>query len=71
LANKDGAEIVSVRADRPFNSVDDLWRRADVPVAENLGLPEIPRPHLDAVDVQVRNVDVARFRPFRRQAVRL
>jgi error-prone DNA polymerase len=33
LANKDGAEIVSVRADRPFNSVDDLWRRADVPVA--------------------------------------
>ena len=33
MANKDGAEIVSVRADRPFNSVDDLWRRANVPVA--------------------------------------
>ncbi len=33
LANKDGAEIVAARADRPFESVDDLWRRCDVPVA--------------------------------------
>ncbi len=40
LANKDGAEIVSVRADRPFNSVDDLWRRADVPVASLVLLAE-------------------------------
>jgi hypothetical protein len=30
---KDGAEIVAARADTPFESVDDLWRRADVPVA--------------------------------------
>ena len=40
LANKDGAEIVSVRADRAFNSVDDLWRRADVPVASLVQLAE-------------------------------
>ena len=33
LSNKDGAEIVAARADRPFESVDDLWRRADIPVA--------------------------------------
>ena len=32
-ANKDGAAIVTARADIPFASVDDLWRRADVPVA--------------------------------------
>jgi error-prone DNA polymerase len=40
LANRDGAEIVSVRADRPFDSVDDLWRRADVPVASLVQLAE-------------------------------
>ncbi|MEH6952655.1 error-prone DNA polymerase [Nitrobacter sp. NHB1] len=33
LSNKNGAEIVAARADRPFESVDDLWRRADIPVA--------------------------------------
>jgi error-prone DNA polymerase len=33
LSNKDGAEIVSSRADQPFESIDDLWRRADAPVA--------------------------------------
>ena len=33
LANKDGAAIVTARADTPFASVDDLWRRAGVPVA--------------------------------------
>ncbi len=33
LANKDGAAIVTARADAPFASVDDLWRRAGVPVA--------------------------------------
>src|SRR3982074_2659557 len=31
LANKDGAEIVAARAGQPFESVDDLWRRPDVP----------------------------------------
>jgi error-prone DNA polymerase len=33
LANAHGASIVTVRADQPFGSVDDLWRRAGVPVA--------------------------------------
>src|SRR3978361_2104798 len=32
LSNKDGAEIVAARADQPFVSVDDPWRRADAPV---------------------------------------
>jgi len=40
LANKDGAEIVAARADRPFESVDDLWRRSDVPVASLVQLAE-------------------------------
>jgi error-prone DNA polymerase len=30
LANAHAASIVAARADRPFLSVDDLWRRADV-----------------------------------------
>ena len=41
LANKDGAEIVTPRADRPFESVDDLWRRADV---RSLRSSSWPRP---------------------------
>jgi error-prone DNA polymerase len=40
LANNDGAEIVAARADRPFGSVDDLWRRSDVPVASLVQLAE-------------------------------
>jgi error-prone DNA polymerase len=40
LANNDGAEIVAARADRPFESIDDLWRRADVPVASLVQLAE-------------------------------
>jgi error-prone DNA polymerase len=40
LSNKDGAEIVAARADQPFESVDDLWRRADVPVASLVQLAE-------------------------------
>jgi error-prone DNA polymerase len=40
LANKDGAEIVAARADRPFESVDDLWRRSDVSVASLIELAE-------------------------------
>ncbi len=40
LANKDGAEIVAARADRPFECVDDLWRRSDVPVASLVQLAE-------------------------------
>ena len=33
LANAHAAAIVAARADRPFASVEDLWRRASVPVA--------------------------------------
>jgi len=33
LANTHAAAIVAARADDPFASVDDLWRRAGVPVA--------------------------------------
>jgi len=40
LSNKDGAEIVAARADRPFESIDDLWRRADVPVSSLVQLAE-------------------------------
>jgi error-prone DNA polymerase len=40
LANKDGAEIVASRADDSFSSIDDLWRRADVPVASLVQLAE-------------------------------
>src|ERR1700750_2572608 len=40
LANKDGAEIVAARAGEPFVSIDDLWRRADVPVASLVQLAE-------------------------------
>ena len=32
LANRDGALIVAARQDRPFASVEDVWRRAGVPV---------------------------------------
>jgi error-prone DNA polymerase len=40
LSNNDAAEIVAARADQPFVSVDDLWRRADVPVASLVQLAE-------------------------------
>lgn len=33
LANAHAAAIVTARADQPFGSVDDLWRRAGIPVA--------------------------------------
>jgi error-prone DNA polymerase len=33
LASRDGARIVAARADRPFVSVEDAWRRAGVPVS--------------------------------------
>jgi error-prone DNA polymerase len=33
LANAYGATIVAARADRPFTSVEDLWRRVSVPSA--------------------------------------
>jgi error-prone DNA polymerase len=40
LANAHAAAIVSRRADHPFGSVDDLWRRAGVPSAALLRLAE-------------------------------
>ncbi len=40
LANDHAAKIVAARQDRPFASVDDLWRRAGVPVAALVCLAE-------------------------------
>ena len=40
LANASAATIVAARADRPFVSVDDLWRRAGVPAAALVQLAE-------------------------------
>jgi error-prone DNA polymerase len=33
LSNEDGARIVAHRADTPFGSIEELWRRAGVPAA--------------------------------------
>jgi error-prone DNA polymerase len=40
LSNVDAADIVAVRGDRPFGSVDDLWRRAGVPAASLVKIAE-------------------------------
>jgi error-prone DNA polymerase len=40
LANSHAATLLGARADRPFVSVDDLWRRAGVPVAALVQLAE-------------------------------
>jgi error-prone DNA polymerase len=40
LASEAGAEIVVSRADRPFAHVEDLWRRARVPIASLVRLAE-------------------------------
>ena len=40
LANANAAAIVSARADTPFASIDDLWRRAGVPVAALVQIAE-------------------------------
>ncbi|BCH27818.1 error-prone DNA polymerase [Mesorhizobium sp. L-8-3] len=40
LANIHAASIVATRADQPFASVDDLWRRAGVPQASLVQLAE-------------------------------
>lgn len=40
LANVDAAAIVVVRDERPFETVDDLWRRAGVPAASLVQLAE-------------------------------
>ncbi|MEY9625049.1 error-prone DNA polymerase [Sinorhizobium fredii] len=40
LASVDAAAIITARADQPFVSVDDLWRRAAVPAASLVQLAE-------------------------------
>src|SRR5258707_1363555 len=40
LANTDAAAIVTARADQPFVSVDDLWRRSRVPAGSLVHLAE-------------------------------
>jgi error-prone DNA polymerase len=40
LANKDGAAIVAARGETPFASVDDVWRRAKVPVSSLVELAD-------------------------------
>lgn len=40
LVNAHAATIVAARGDRPFLSIDDLWRRAGVPSAALLQLAE-------------------------------
>ncbi|ARQ62134.1 error-prone DNA polymerase 2 (plasmid) [Rhizobium sp. Kim5] len=40
LATADAARIVAARADEPFASVDDMWRRSGVPVASLVELAE-------------------------------
>jgi error-prone DNA polymerase len=51
LANAHAAAVVAARADRPFASVDDLWRRAGVPAAALVQLAEADafRPNLGLV----------------------
>lgn len=40
LSSTDAAAIVTARADEPFGSVDDLWRRATVPIASLVQIAE-------------------------------
>jgi error-prone DNA polymerase len=40
LANVDAAAILAARADHPFASVDDVWRRAGVPAASLVKIAE-------------------------------
>jgi error-prone DNA polymerase len=40
LQNRDAAQIVAMREDRPFRSIDDLWRRADVSASSLVTLAE-------------------------------
>ncbi len=40
LSNEHGARIVAARADEPYSSIEELWRRAGVPVAALTRLAE-------------------------------
>ena len=46
LANAHAAAIVAARADQPFASVDDLWRRASIPQKTLVQLADAFRPTL-------------------------
>ncbi|WP_028002785.1 MULTISPECIES: error-prone DNA polymerase [Sinorhizobium] len=54
LATADAARIVAARAEEPFASVDDMWRRSGVPVASLVELAEadafLPSLHLERRD---------------------
>ncbi|NLR97009.1 error-prone DNA polymerase [Rhizobium sp. P38BS-XIX] len=54
LAAADAARIVAARADQPFASVDDLWRRSGVPAASLVELAEADA-FLPAVNLQRRD----------------
>lgn len=60
LSNKHAADIVNVRQDRSFASVDDLWRRAGVPAAALVCLAEA-----DAFYRRFRLPDARRSGPSR------
>nr|WP_204337163.1 MULTISPECIES: type II secretion system protein GspK [Rhizobium] len=52
LAAVDAARIVAARADHPFDSIDDMWRRASVSAASLVDLAArcpvtVTVPHLD------------------------
>ena len=40
LANATAAQLISSRADQPYSGIDDLWRRARVPIASLVRLAE-------------------------------
>jgi error-prone DNA polymerase len=40
LANADAATLIAARADQPYTSIDDLWRRAGVPLASLVQLAD-------------------------------
>ncbi len=54
LAQADAARIIAARADEPFESVDDMWRRSGVPAASLVELAEadafLPSLHLERRD---------------------
>ncbi len=54
LAAVDAARIVAARADHPFDSIDDMWRRASVSAASLVDLAEAD-PFLPSLDVQRRD----------------
>ncbi|MBB3747200.1 error-prone DNA polymerase [Rhizobium sp. BK591] len=54
LAEIDAARIIAARADQPFDSVDDLWRRSGVPAASLVELAEADA-FLPSLDLQRRD----------------